>query len=348
VTFTLGLAGDTMLGRHVAEAIERRGVDPLFSAEVVDAAHKADLFVLNLECCISTRGTRWSAPGKSFFFRAPPEAVDALARLGVDCVNLANNHALDFGDQALADTRSFLTAGGIASVGAGPDVDTARSPAFLDAAGSRLAVLGLTDHPDDFAAGPGRPGVALADLRRGLPAWVPAAIEGAARNADLVLVTPHWGPNMVSEPVPRVRAAGPELLHDGADLVAGHSAHVFHGVEPGILWDLGDFVDDYAMHPELRNDLGLLWLVRIGDEGPEEVEGVPLALDYCHTRLAVGEDAAWVRGRFRDACSALGTATTERDGRVVVTLRRRAGRRSVRAECPPRRESACGDGSSEH
>ncbi|HEU4943381.1 MAG TPA: CapA family protein, partial [Gaiellaceae bacterium] len=75
---TLALAGDTMLGRGVAEALASRPPEALFSPEVVAAVREADLFVLNLECCISERGTPWPDPRKPFFFRAPPEATDAL------------------------------------------------------------------------------------------------------------------------------------------------------------------------------------------------------------------------------------------------------------------------------
>ncbi len=97
----LALAGDTMLGRLVAERVVADGPASLFAPEVVEATRDADLFVLNLECCISERGRRW-APAKPFFFRAPPEATETLRLLGVDCVTLANNHALDYGSVALA------------------------------------------------------------------------------------------------------------------------------------------------------------------------------------------------------------------------------------------------------
>lgn len=94
----------------------------LVADEVVAAAREADLFVLNLECCVSQRGVRWPSPGKPFFFRAPPVAVELLTLLGVDAVTCANNHALDYGVDALADTVEHLTAAGIACVGAGRDV----------------------------------------------------------------------------------------------------------------------------------------------------------------------------------------------------------------------------------
>jgi len=317
----LALAGDTMLGRKVAAALEATPPEALVAPEVVEVARAADLFVLNLECCVSERGSPWPAPGKPFFFRAPPRAVETLVHLGVDCVTLANNHALDFGTSALLDTLDHLGRAGIAAVGAGPDADWARRPAVLEAGGFRLAVLGVTDHPADFAAGPGRPGVAWADLASGVPGWLADAVRDAGAGADAVLVTPHWGPNMTREPLPYVRGAAAGLVEAGAALVAGHSAHVFHGVAGRVLYDLGDFLDDYAVDSRLRNDLGLLFLVTLDGRGPVRLEAVPLHLGYCRTTLATGQDAAWVRRRFRRACAALGTDVAESDGRLVVTWR---------------------------
>lgn len=308
-----------MLGRGVGEHLASKRPETLFAQEVVDAARDADLFVLNLECCISNRGAPWPIPGKPFFFRAPPAAVEALSHLGVDCVTLANNHALDFGPEALLDTVRYLSDAGIASVGAGPDVQSARAPAILTANGFRLGVLGIADHPKDFAAGADRPGIAFADLRTEVPGWLAELVHGT--KADAVMVTPHWGPNMTSEPVPHVRAAARQIIGTGASLIAGHSAHVFQGVEGPILYDLGDFLDDYAVDPILRNDLGLMFFVTIDEQGPVRLEAIPLKLDFCYTKLAQGEDAAWVRKRFTEACAAFGTEVTEENGRLVVACR---------------------------
>src|SRR6266545_1602813 len=267
-----------MLGRKVAEAVAEHGPAALVAEEVVAVAHEADVFVLNLECCISERGERRRDPDKPFFFRAPPEATGLLTWLGVDCVTLANNHALDYGPEALLDTFTHLRAAGVAWVGAGADSDAAQAPALLQADGFRLAVLGCADHPAEYEAGTATPGIA-----HGLE-WLPDAIAQA--DADATVVTPHWGPNMVAAPLSRIRRAASRLRAAGATLVAGHSAHVFHGVGPGILYDLGDFLDDYAVGPVLRNDLGLLFLVRLDERGPRRLEAVPLELGYCHTRLA--------------------------------------------------------------
>lgn len=315
---TLALAGDTMLGRGVGELLASAPPASLFAPAVVEAAREADLFVLNLECCISTRGLPWPAPGKPFFFQAPPVAIEALSQLGVDCVTLANNHALDFGPEALLDTIEHLRAAGIAAVGAGTDLDQARTPVVLSARGFRLAVIGVTDHPEDFEGGPGKPGVAFANLDRDVPDWLVEAIRSA--NADAVLVTPHWGPNMIPRPLRRIRLAARQLLAAGATVVAGHSAHVFHGIEGPVLYDLGDFIDDYATHPLLRNDLGLLFLLRLDRNGPVHLEALPLKLEYGHTRLAEGADADWIRQRLRAACGHFGTRVRETGGRLIVDV----------------------------
>jgi poly-gamma-glutamate capsule biosynthesis protein CapA/YwtB (metallophosphatase superfamily) len=316
----VALAGDTMLGRTVAEEIGRTGRAP-FDDDVVAVAAEADLFVLNLECCISARGERWPAPGKPFFFRAPPVAAELLAGIGVDCVTLANNHALDYGAEALLDTLEHLRAAGVAWVGAGANQEAARAAHVLTAGGLRLAVIGAADHPHDFAAGPDRPGIAYADLAddpRG--EWLADAVAAARQRADAVLVACHWGPNMTVRPPRYVQAAARVLVEAGATLVTGHSAHLVHGAAGRVLYDLGDFVDDYRVDRRLRNDLGLLFLVELDAGGPRTLEAVPLKLDFCRTRLAGGEDAAWIARRFTRACGELGTEVTERDGRLMAPL----------------------------
>jgi poly-gamma-glutamate synthesis protein (capsule biosynthesis protein) len=123
---------------------------------------------------------------------------------------------------------------------------------------------------------------------------------------------------MAPSPLPHVRLAARALRQAGAALVAGTSAHVFHGVEGNVLYDLGDFLDDYAVQPVLRNDHGLLFLVELEPDGPRRIEAVPLKLEYAYTRLARGEEADWIRRRFREACSELGTEVLEENGRLVV------------------------------
>jgi hypothetical protein len=117
------------------------------------------------------------------------------------------------------------------------------------------------------------------------------------------------------------REGGRRARGGGATLVAGHSSHLFHGAAGRVLYDLGDFVDDYAVDRRLRNDLGLLFLVELGAGGPRTLEAIPLKLEFCRTRFARGEDASWISRRFVRACRELGTEVAEHEGRLVATLR---------------------------
>jgi poly-gamma-glutamate capsule biosynthesis protein CapA/YwtB (metallophosphatase superfamily) len=314
----LALAGDAMLGRLVATRLQSDPAAALFADDLAAIIGEADAFVLNLECAISDRGTRWPDPDKPYFFRAPPTAVEALKNLGVDCVTLANNHALDYGVDALLDTIERLTDAGIGVVGAGVDEAAARRPRVFEAAGTRIGVVGVTDHPAAFAAGAARPGVAYANLAVETPQWLLDTIRTLGDEAEVVLVTPHWGPNMVQSPRPHVRRAAIEMRDAGATLVAGHSAHVFHGVGDRVLYDLGDFIDDYATDREFRNDLGLLFIVTFANGSPTQVEAVPITLECCSTRLAAPDERDWIVRRFSEACAALGTRTIVHDDRIVV------------------------------
>jgi poly-gamma-glutamate capsule biosynthesis protein CapA/YwtB (metallophosphatase superfamily) len=307
---TIALLGDVMLGRSVAERLDGTTPAEVWAPEVRELCARCDAVVVNLECCVSAGGSPTRVVrDKPFFFRAPPAAVDALLAIGTDLAGLANNHALDFGPEALDDTLSHLRAHGIAAAGAGSELAAARRGAVVEAGSLRLGVLAVSDHPVEFAAGSGRPGIAHAVLRERLPEWVVAELERLRADADVVLAFPHWGPNMTQAPAPWQRRRSRELLAAGAHAVAGHSAHVFHGVELSregpVLFDLGDALDDYAVDRRLRNDLGLLALWRPG-RAPE-VELVGLRLDFCRTELAAGRDAEWIARRLERCCGELGS-----------------------------------------
>jgi len=250
-------------------------------------------------------------------FRAPPVAAEALAYLGVDCVTLANNHALDYGSDALADTLEHLEAAGVRWVGAGANEAEARAPVTLEVNGERLRVIAFSDHPAEYAARSERPGIAFADTsRRKLPDWLLEETQGDG--GQPVLVCAHWGPNMAPRPVREVRRAARALERAGATLIAGHSAHVFHGMGGRILYDLGDFIDDYAPDQILRNDLGLLWFVELRANELTRVEALPLKLDRCCTRVAAGSDRDWIERRILEACADFGTSVEARDHRLVI------------------------------
>ena len=106
---------------------------------MIDAS---DIFMANEEFPFSRRGT--AAADKQFTFRLPPEKVSMFQELGIDIVTLANNHALDFGTDALLDTCSTLDDAGILRVGAGANLEEAKKPVFMEAKGRKIGFLGAS------------------------------------------------------------------------------------------------------------------------------------------------------------------------------------------------------------
>ena len=316
---TIAFGGDVMLGRGVAEAIGSRPAD-VWSPDLLAVFAEADAAFVNLECCISERGEPWDPGGRPSTSGLRRGAVEALTAIGVRAVWLANNHALDFGPQALEDTLDHLAAAGIAVVGAGRDLEEARAGRAIEAGGARVGLVGFADHPADFAARSDAPGIALADIADGAPRWIFETVRALSRTCDIVVAGPHWGPNMTTAPARRHRAVAADLVGAGLGALTGHSAHVVHGVQRldgvPICYDLGDLLDDYAVDPLLRNDLGVLALLTPGDR----LELVPLRLTFARTSLARGEDLAAIVGRVRLASRAMGSELRLEAGRLVLDL----------------------------
>ncbi|HEX9895110.1 MAG TPA: CapA family protein [Gemmatimonadales bacterium] len=292
----LGFLGDVMLGRGVDIELRRRPPESLWGT-VGPVLRSADTVFANLECAITSHIQEWRQTPKVFHFRASPAAIDVLRAGNIGCVSLANNHTLDFEVEGLLDTLRLLDQAGIAHAGAGRNLAEAQQPALVDVAGLRVALVSATDNEPPFTATPNRPGTWYMEISYDpdVPRSLAAAAE-AARNsgARLVVLSVHWGPNMISQPTATFRRFAGQAM-EFADLLHGHSAHVFQGVEtrPGrlILYDTGDFLDDYAVDPELRNDWSFVFLVDVSLLGrPERLRLFPVRLDYAQVNLAVGEE----------------------------------------------------------
>jgi poly-gamma-glutamate capsule biosynthesis protein CapA/YwtB (metallophosphatase superfamily) len=323
---TVALVGDVMLGRGVNETLRSmRPEEPW--GDVLPALSSADLRIANLECAITGHDRPWTRTPKVFHFRADPRAVEVLRAARIDACSLANNHTLDFEGQGLLDTLRHLEAAGIRYAGAGRDREEAARPAFLTARTDgtcRVALLALTDNEPPFAAGPDRPGTNYLPvsmepqvLRR-----VEASVEEArGAGADVVVFSNHWGPNMVERPNQLFRRFARAVIDRGADVYYGHSAHVFQGVEiyngKLILYDTGDFIDDYAVGERLRNDRSFVFRVTLEGRELRRLKLLPVSLHYARVELARGGEREAILGRMIDLSAEMGTNLARREDWLV-------------------------------
>jgi poly-gamma-glutamate synthesis protein (capsule biosynthesis protein) len=291
--------GDVMLGQSIGRRITRNG--PLAPwQKVTQYFDQADLVVANLECTISNRGTKWL---KTFTFRAPTAAAASLAAGGVDLVTVANNHAIDYGFDAFADTLSFLDAAGVGHVGGGVNLEAARAPLIVERNGLRIAFLGyvlqFAGKPRfstrQWAATNGTPGVAL-----GNPDIVAHDVAAAKQLADVVVVMVHGGIEYSFRPNAAQKNFDRAAIAAGATLVIGAHPHVLQGyaLENGtaIAYSTGDFVFDYFTGDP--NDTAILD-VTLTAAGVQSLSWIPIEIDHGFPRPANAEETARIMSHLR-------------------------------------------------
>jgi poly-gamma-glutamate capsule biosynthesis protein CapA/YwtB (metallophosphatase superfamily) len=316
----MSLTGDVMLGRGVNEA--RRAAPPEEPwGDLLPLLLSADLRIVNLECAITEHRRPWSRTPKVFHFRADPSAVEVLRAARVDACSLANNHTLDFEEKGLLDTLAHLEAAGIRYAGAGHDLREAARPVLL---GGGVALVAFTDNEPPFAAGPGTPGTNYLPVSTGpdvLRRVEEAIVSAREAGAETVVFSNHWGPNMVRRPPGVFRRFAHAVVDRGADVYYGHSAHVFQGVEiyrgKPILYDTGDFIDDYAVDPELRNDRSFLFRVSVEGRDLKRLELFPVVLPYARVELARGAERGAALDLMQDLSAEMGTTFERCEDRLV-------------------------------
>ncbi len=312
-SFTIALTGDVMLGRQVNETIARYGFTYPWG-DMLPFLHVADLVCINLECALTSTTERWPGdPDKPFFFRAEPSAVETLRVGHVSFASLANNHILDFGATGLMETIAVLDSAGIAHAGAGANIESARAPALLALHGWRVAVLAFADYPEAWCASAKAPGMCFTPVSLDAAGFgiVEQAIVRARAGADVVIFSMHWGPNMRLRPPRLFRNFAHRVIEAGADVFWGHSAHLLQGIElvdgKPIFYDTGDFIDDYAVDPDLRNDFSALFLLRIAPPAIEQIEIVPAIIDHMRVTRATDRARELIGRRLTDLSAELGT-----------------------------------------
>uniref|UniRef100_UPI003158EF69 CapA family protein n=1 Tax=Haloarcula amylovorans TaxID=2562280 RepID=UPI003158EF69 len=324
-TVKLGFVGDVMLGRNVND---RWREDPAgLWGEMASRLDALDGLLLNLECCVSARGKR--RPGREYYFRAHPEwAIPALERAGTVFAGLANNHVLDFGPTALSDTLSHLDAAGIPTAGAGRKREAAFEPATFAVGDLEIAVVAATDQSPSYAARSDTAGSAYAPLKptnRLTKNWVgDAVVRARERDPDLLVVSLHWGPNWEVEPSETQQSFARWLIDRGADVVHGHSAHVIQGIETyrgrPIIYDAGDFVDDYVIKDGLHNNWSFLFELVIDSGTLTALDLVPVEIENERVTPARESAARWLRDRMRALSAPFETPVERRDTGLRIAL----------------------------
>lgn len=240
--------GDISLGRDVNTWMAQSGPDYPF--EHVLQLLDADITVGNLEGPLTTASVPWT---KGHTFVTPPNLAGGLSLAGFDVLTLANNHAMDFGAEGLLETVATLDSLGIASSGAGANLNLALEPAIAELGDLRVAFLSFVLTPTEWrgfsicswGAQPNAPGVAL-----GSADAIATSVRDAAVENDFVVVLLHAGTEYATAVDQTQQWLVDAALEAGADAVIGAHSHVVQPLtwtgpgEPLVAWGLGNFVFD--------------------------------------------------------------------------------------------------------
>ncbi len=241
---TLSAVGDVIMGNAPTKLPPNSGhgfFDP------VAASLHSDLQMANLEQPLTndTGVSKCGGTAKNCFqFRSPPAYAGILKEAGFALVNLANNHAYDFGPAGHQQTRNALDAAGVKYTGPPGMITT------VTVKGIRVAVLGFAPYPwaNDLVNIPKaqdlvRQAKSQADL-------VIIQVHMGGKGADHTHVKPgteiFFGENR-GDPI----AFSHAVIDAGADIVIGHSPHVLRAMEfykgKLIAYSLGNFAGYYAL-----------------------------------------------------------------------------------------------------
>jgi poly-gamma-glutamate synthesis protein (capsule biosynthesis protein) len=192
--------------------------------DLLPLLREADLRTGNLEAPLTALTQPAGCVGS--FLRSEPETLRILAEAGFDVLNVANNHAFDFGQAGLADTLDLLRSGGIDACGSGGDAERPQAPVVRAARGLRVGFLGFCDDHFPAPAAHAGPRPALAAENQLL-----AAVEAATASVDVLVVHLHWGYEFCLHPLLSHRNLARRVVERGARLVICHHAHVPLGCE---------------------------------------------------------------------------------------------------------------------
>jgi poly-gamma-glutamate capsule biosynthesis protein CapA/YwtB (metallophosphatase superfamily) len=226
--------------------------DSMFRS-VAPALQKGDVNFCQLELNLTKRGT--PLPQARLPMRADPAGARAIRDAGFHVVSFASNHCMDWGRDAFFDTIDALTEQKLAVIGVGATLVEARKPAILECKGTRIAFLAYNSVlPMAYWAEENRPGCVplraftvyeqIEHDQPGTPCRVHTFphkadlaamvddIRTAKSQADLVIVSTHWGVHFIPAVIADYeKEIGHAAIDAGADLIVGHHQHILKGIE---------------------------------------------------------------------------------------------------------------------
>jgi len=258
--------GDVMLGRSVNAGMTAKRDDYWPWKNIADELMQADIALVNLESPLSD-GCKVTHTGMVFCAR--PEMAKVMAGVGIDVVNLANNHIGNQGELGLMTTKSVLSENGVGTTGDG-------KVWYEDVRGVRVGIVGFDD------VGPKVPGIDQAN-----EVTIKARVEEAAASADVVMATFHWGNEYTTVISDRQRRWARMVIDRGADLVIGHHPHWVQGREVYkgklIYYSLGNLVFDQMWSEGTKRGL-LVKFEMCGEEIREKALLPVVITDYGQPR----------------------------------------------------------------
>lgn len=218
-------------------------INNCIDASLLDLMRGADIFMANNEFCYSDRGA--PIEGKKYAFRSKPSNVSILGDMGVDIVSLANNHAYDWGPDALFDTIDILNGAKVPFVGAGKDIYEAMRPVYFKANGVTISYVSATQierlgNPDTKEATETSPGV----LRTLDPEKACQVIGDTKSNSDFCIMYVHWGSENTDLVEASQRDLAKKYVEAGADLIIGDHSHCLQGI---------DYIDNVPVFYSMSN-----------------------------------------------------------------------------------------------
>jgi poly-gamma-glutamate capsule biosynthesis protein CapA/YwtB (metallophosphatase superfamily) len=314
-TVTIGFMGDIMIGRMVNEIIPIKGY--LYPwGNTLPLLQHVDLRIINLETTLTTNEEK---NPKVFNFKALPDRVKTLQAAHIDVTNLANNHTLDFKDAGLIETIATLDAASISHCGAGLNAREAQRPLILTKNNIKIGIIGYTDNEPTWKAENNKPGINY--IRVGDVHTITTQIAALRPKVDILIITCHWGPNMQQRPSDAFVQFAHDIIDAGADIIHGHSSHVFQGIEiyknKVIMYDTGDFIDDYAVDPALRNDQSCFFAVTVDKNGPTSIAITPVIIADMQVNLAVDAEKKEIMNRMQQLSQEFGTTISD-DGVIRI------------------------------